>query len=48
VTPQSGLLGVKSGECLTAALVPVRVPAGRQGGPRTYIAAGWGPRNREH
>jgi len=38
---------VKSGECLTAALVPVRVPAGRQGGPRTYIAAGWDPRNRE-
>jgi len=24
-----------------AALAPVRVPADRQGGPRTNIAAGW-------
>ena len=24
-----------------AAFAPVRVPAGRQGGPRTYCAAGW-------
>ena len=24
-----------------AALAPVRVPAGRQGGPRTHYAAGW-------
>jgi hypothetical protein len=24
-----------------AALAPVRVPAGRQGGPRTNNAAGW-------
>ena len=24
-----------------AAFAPVRVPAGRQGGPRTHCAAGW-------
>ena len=24
-----------------AVLAPVRVPAGRQGGPRTHCAAGW-------
>jgi len=27
-----------------AAFAPVRVPAGRQGGPRTHCAAGWEPR----
>jgi hypothetical protein len=41
VTPQAVRLAMKSGVCILAALAPVRVPAGRQGGPRTNYAAGW-------
>ncbi len=40
VTPLAVLLAMQPGVCIEAALAPVRVPAGRQGGPRTNYAAG--------